>query len=83
MTRPLQHASIGTKLSIAAALAAGLCLLLLAVIVYRDSADVYEREASLALADAAGAVGESVALYEGTLVDNTERLGSAFAAMLP
>ena len=83
MTRFLHRASIGTKLSIFAAIAAGLCLLVLAVIVYRDSASVYEREASLALADAADSVSESVALYERTLVDNTGRLGSAFEALLP
>jgi len=83
MTRFLHRASIGTRLSIAAAIAAGLCLLLLAIVVYRDSASAYEREAGLALADAADAMRESVALYERTLADNTDRLGSAFAAVLP
>ncbi|MDR6990827.1 Cache 3/Cache 2 fusion domain-containing protein [Luteimonas sp. 3794] len=83
MLRALQHATIGTRLSLAAALAAGLCLLLLATIVYRDAAAVYEAQAQVSLADTADTIGESVALYERTLVDNTERLGSAFAAMLP
>ena len=83
MNSSLQRAAIGTKLTIAAVLAAGLCLLLLAVVVYRDFAAAYEQEARLSLADAADAVGESVELYERTLADSTERLGSAFAAVLP
>ncbi|PBJ82999.1 methyl-accepting chemotaxis protein [Lysobacteraceae bacterium NML93-0399] len=83
MLRILQRPSIATKLSIAAALAAGLCLLVLAVVVYRDFAAGYERQAQLALADAAAASTESVALYEQTLRENTERLGTAFTAMLP
>ncbi|WP_393999899.1 Cache 3/Cache 2 fusion domain-containing protein [Luteimonas sp. WGS1318] len=83
MNTRLQRATIGTKLSVAATLVAGFCLLLLAILVYRDSAAVYEREARLSLADTVSTVGDSVALYERTLADNTERLGSAFAALLP
>lgn len=82
MTR-LARLSLGSKLSLQVTLAVAVVLALLAFVVQRQSSRAIQDRALADLDVAAQVMLESVALYDSTLSEATQRMARAFRASLP
>ncbi|WP_299343698.1 Cache 3/Cache 2 fusion domain-containing protein [uncultured Pseudoxanthomonas sp.] len=82
MTR-FARLSLGSKLSLQVTLAVAAVLTLLAIVVQRQSSRAIEDRALADLDVAAQVMLESVALYDSTLTDTTQRMARSFRATLP
>ncbi|NCT70283.1 MAG: HAMP domain-containing protein [Xanthomonadaceae bacterium] len=82
MTR-LARLSLGSKLSLQVTVAVAVVLALLAFVVQRQSSRAIEERALADLDVAAQVMLESVALYDSTLTDATQRMARSFRASLP
>ena len=82
MTR-LARLSLGSKLSLQVTLAVAVVLALLAFVVQRQSGRAIQERALADLDVAAQVMLESVALYDSTLTDATQRMARSFRASLP
>jgi methyl-accepting chemotaxis protein len=79
----LARLSLGSKLSAQVTLAVAVVLALLAIVVQRQSSRAIEERALTDLDVAAQVMQQSIALYDGTLTDTTQRMASSFRAALP
>ncbi|WP_448121464.1 Cache 3/Cache 2 fusion domain-containing protein [Xanthomonas arboricola] len=75
--------SVGTRLSALLTLVIALSLGLLALTIYRQSADDIESQVKAELRSSTRLMQQSVAMYDVTLTEGTQRLGSVFETMLP
>ncbi|MBD9481077.1 Cache 3/Cache 2 fusion domain-containing protein [Pseudoxanthomonas sp. PXM02] len=75
--------SLGSKLSIQVTAAVAIVLILLALVVQRQSSRAIEDRALADLDVAAQVMQQSIALYDSTLTDGTQRMASSFRAALP
>ena len=82
MTR-LARLSLGSKLSLQVTLAVAVVLAILAFVVQRQSSRAIQDRALADLDVAAQVMLESVALYDSTLTDATQRMARSFRASLP
>ena len=73
MTR-LSRLSLGSKLSLQVTVAVAIVLTLLAIVVQRQSGRAIEQRALADLDVAAQVMQQSIALYDSTLTDTTQRL---------
>jgi hypothetical protein len=79
----LKRLSLGSKLSLQVTLAVAVVLTLLAIVVQRQSSRAIEARALGDLDVAAQVMLESIALYDNTLTDATQRMARSFRAALP
>ncbi|MBD9467547.1 Cache 3/Cache 2 fusion domain-containing protein [Pseudoxanthomonas sp. PXM01] len=79
----LARLSLGSKLSLQVTVAVAIVLTLLALVVQRQSGRAIEARALGDLDVAAQVMQESIALYDSTLTDATQRMASSFRAALP
>ncbi|WP_369938818.1 Cache 3/Cache 2 fusion domain-containing protein [Xanthomonas medicagonis] len=77
------HLSVGTKLSALLTLAVSAALVLLATLIYRQSAASHEHQVMQEMASATTLMNQSVRMYDRVLSEETDRLGQMFAGMLP
>ncbi|UYB50535.1 Cache 3/Cache 2 fusion domain-containing protein [Xanthomonas sp. AM6] len=77
------HLSVGTKLSALLTVAVSVALVLLATLIYRQSAASHETQALEEIASATALMNQSVGMYDRVLSEETERMGQLFATMLP
>ncbi|KRA51192.1 hypothetical protein ASD77_16445 [Pseudoxanthomonas sp. Root65] len=82
MTR-LARLSLGSKLSLQVTVAVAVVLAILAFVVQRQSSRAIQDRALADLDVAAQVMLESVALYDSTLTDATQRMARSFRASLP
>jgi len=82
MTR-FARLSLGSKLSLQVTAAVAIVLALLAIVVQRQSSRAIEDRALADLDVAAQVMLESIALYDRTLIDATQRMARSFRAALP
>ncbi|MBB3761391.1 methyl-accepting chemotaxis protein [Xanthomonas arboricola] len=75
--------SVGTRLSALLTVVIALSLGLLALTIYRQSADDIESQVKAELRSSTRLMQQSVAMYDVTLTEGTQRLGSVFETMLP
>ncbi|MEL1264230.1 Cache 3/Cache 2 fusion domain-containing protein [Pseudoxanthomonas putridarboris] len=75
--------SIGSKLSLLVSIAVGVVLMILAWMVQHQSGRAVEERALTDLDVAAHVMLESVALYDSTLTEATQRIAGSFGATLP
>ncbi|WP_454831177.1 Cache 3/Cache 2 fusion domain-containing protein [Pseudoxanthomonas wuyuanensis] len=75
--------NLGSKLSLLVALSVTVVLTALALLVQGQSSAAIEARAREDLKTAARIMQESVALYQRTLIESTERQGGSFSATLP
>ncbi|MEA9557817.1 Cache 3/Cache 2 fusion domain-containing protein [Xanthomonas nasturtii] len=75
--------SVGTRLSALLTLVIAMSLGLLALTIYRQSAGDIESQVKAELRSSTRLMQQSVAMYDVTLTEGTERLGSVFDDMLP
>ncbi|MBB5863007.1 Cache 3/Cache 2 fusion domain-containing protein [Xanthomonas sp. 3058] len=75
--------SVGTRLSALLTLVIALSLGLLAMTIYRQSASGIESQVKAELRSSTRLMQQSVAMYDVTLTEGTQRLGSVFDDMLP
>ena len=75
--------SLGTRLSALLTLVIAISLGLLALTIYRQSAADIELQVKAELQSSTRLMRQSVAMYDLTLTESTQRLGSVFADMLP
>ena len=86
MTTPAAAAScwsISRRLSVLIAVVTAAAFLLLAVLVYRQTAVSYQARVEAGLATATGLMRDSVALYDRSLTDSTRDMADLFIASLP
>jgi methyl-accepting chemotaxis protein len=81
--KKFSNLSVGTKLSALLALAVGTALVLLATLIYRQSAASHEIQALQEIESATTLMNQTVAMYDQVLSEETERMGQLFASMLP
>ncbi|MCL1528452.1 methyl-accepting chemotaxis protein [Xanthomonas nasturtii] len=75
--------SVGTRLSALLTLVIAISLGLLALTIYRQSAGDIESQVKAELRSSTRLMQQSVAMYDVTLTEGTQRLGSVFDDMLP
>ncbi|CAD0351615.1 methyl-accepting chemotaxis protein [Xanthomonas hortorum] len=75
--------SVGTRLSALLTLVIAISLGLLALTIYRQSAGDIESQVKAELRSSTRLMQQSVAMYDVTLTESTQRLGSVFDDMLP
>ncbi|WP_372390405.1 Cache 3/Cache 2 fusion domain-containing protein [Xanthomonas sp. NCPPB 3582] len=75
--------SVGTRLSALLTLIIAISLGLLALTIYRQSAGDIESQVKAELRSSTRLMQQSVAMYDVTLTEGTQRLGSVFDDMLP
>ncbi|KOR39502.1 chemotaxis protein [Xanthomonas oryzae] len=75
--------SVGTRLSALLTLVIAISLALLALTIYRQSAGDIESQVKAELRSSTRLMQRSVAMYDVTLTEGTQRLGSVFDDMLP
>ncbi|AKC78098.1 chemotaxis protein [Xanthomonas arboricola] len=75
--------SVGTRLSALLTVVIALSLGLLALTIHRQSADDIESQVKAELRSSTRLMQQSVAMYDVTLTEGTQRLGSVFETMLP
>jgi methyl-accepting chemotaxis protein len=74
---------ISVRLALLVTLAIAAVLLSMSWLAYRQSASTYEAQTRSSVATATHVMRETIALYERSLNQDTERLGGGFAALLP
>jgi methyl-accepting chemotaxis protein len=79
----LKRLSLGSKLALQVTVAVAVVLTLLAAVVQRQSSRAIEARALADLDVAAQVMLESIALYDSTLTDATQRMARSFRAALP
>ncbi|WP_371182277.1 methyl-accepting chemotaxis protein [Xanthomonas sacchari] len=81
--KKFSHLSVGTKLSALLTVAVSVALVLLATLIYRQSAASHETQVLKEIASSTTLMEQSVAMYDRVLREETDRLGQMFATMLP
>ncbi len=79
----LSKLPIGLRLALMVTAATATALLLLTWLAYRQSASAYETQTQHGLETATHVLHDTIALYDRSLTEDTERLTGGFAAMLP
>jgi len=75
--------SIGARLALLMGLITAVAFVLLAVLIYRQSAASYQQRVQAGLQSSTALMRDSVALYDRSLSDSTERMAGTFRALLP
>jgi methyl-accepting chemotaxis protein len=75
--------SIGARLALLMGLITAVVFVLLAVLIYRQSAASYQQRVQAGLQSSTALMRDSVALYDRSLSDSTERMAGTFRALLP
>ncbi|MGD5182350.1 methyl-accepting chemotaxis protein, partial [Xanthomonas citri pv. citri] len=86
MTTPAATASswsISRRLAVLIALVTAVAFLLLALLIYRQTAASYQARVEAGLATATALMRDSVALYDRSLTDSTRDMAELFVASLP
>ncbi|NYF19243.1 methyl-accepting chemotaxis protein [Xanthomonas sp. JAI131] len=81
--KKFSHLSVGTKLSALLTIAVSAALVLLATLIYRQSASSHETQVRKEIESATTLMNQSVAMYDRVLSEETDRMGQMFATMLP
>jgi methyl-accepting chemotaxis protein len=75
--------SLGARLALLMGLITAVAFVLLAVLIYRQSAASYQQRVQAGLQSSTALMRDSVALYDRSLSDSTERMAGTFRALLP
>ncbi|WP_256774696.1 MULTISPECIES: Cache 3/Cache 2 fusion domain-containing protein [unclassified Stenotrophomonas] len=75
--------TIGARLALLLGLITAVAFVLLAVLIYRQSAASYQQRVQAGLQSSTALMRDSVALYDRSLSDSTERMAGTFRALLP
>ena len=81
--KKFSHLSVGTKLSALLTIAVSAALVLLATLIYRQSAASHDAQVLKEIESATTLMHQSVAMYDRVLSEETDRMGQMFAGMLP